>query len=104
MNRKLITVYQEHSIICDNIKCDYKIKNTSGDPNEDISGYLNMPCPKCGENLLTEQDYLRSMKVMRIINWINKWFSWVMFLVPKKTKVYNATIDFHDKIKIDVKK
>lgn len=61
MKRKLIETQQEYLIVCDNKQCDYKIKNTTDNPNENVSMYLNTPCPNCGENLLTEEDYLQSM-------------------------------------------
>ena len=41
-------------IVCDNPNCDFT------DPNvkvEDYDKWLNKPCPKCGENLLTDDDY-----------------------------------------------
>ena len=101
MKRKLIEMHQEYSIVCDNKQCDYKIKSPTGDPNEDISGYLNMPCPKCGENLLTEQDYLQSLKVLRIVNWLNKWFSWTMIFVPKKAKQESISVHCHNGVKIE---
>lgn len=50
-------IIQDVLIQCDNPSCDYKIVNESKDPYVDTSKYVNMPCPKCGENLLTEQDY-----------------------------------------------
>lgn len=101
MKRKLIEIHQEHSIVCDNKECDYKIKSTTGDPNEDISGYLNMPCPKCGENLLTEQDYLQSLKALKVVNWLNKWFSWIMFFVPKNATKESYSVHFHNGVKIE---
>ena len=94
-------MHQEYSIVCDNKQCDYKIKNPTGDPNEDTSGYLNMPCPNCGENLLTEQDYLQSLKVLRIVNWLNKWFSWTMIFVPKKAKRESISVHCHNGVKIE---
>ncbi len=65
-------MHQEYSIECDNEQCDYKIKSPTGDPNEDISGYVNTPCPQCGENLLTEQDHVQSLKLLGIINWLSE--------------------------------
>src|SRR5574343_161908 len=98
--KKIIDMYQEYYIVCDNKQCDYKIRNLSGDPNEDISIYLNMPCPSCGENLLTEQDYLSSKKSLKIIYWINKWFSWIMIFVPEK-KQQTISVHWHNGIKIE---
>lgn len=40
-------------IKCDNTNCDYEDNNTKFEPDR----YLNQPCPKCGESLLTPEDY-----------------------------------------------
>lgn len=48
-----------HGIKCDNTACDYADLEAEFDPEK----YLNMPCPKCGENLFTGEDY-RLMKAM----------------------------------------
>jgi hypothetical protein len=45
-------------IKCDH--CDYKEPNVKF---EEYEQFLNKPCPKCGENLLTEAD-LNSVKMM----------------------------------------
>lgn len=87
-------------IVCDNVKCDFKIKNPTGDPNEDSSMYLNMPCPKCGENLLTDEDYLLSLKVMKIVNWLNKWFSWLLVFSWGKAKKETVQLHCHKGIKV----
>lgn len=35
---------------------------------EDLSAkYINMPCPKCGANLLTEEDFEAGMKSLAIV-------------------------------------
>lgn len=103
MKRKLIEINQQYLVVCDNSACDYKVPNPTGDPNEDISMYLNVPCPKCSENLLTEQDYLQSMKFMKGLNFLNKWFSWIMFFVPKNAKAKESTVQFHNGINIKEK-
>ena len=41
-------------LVCDNPNCDYKNENVLF---EDYSEWLDKPCPKCGENLLTQEDY-----------------------------------------------
>jgi len=73
--RKLIEFSQENLIECDN--CDFVIPNE--DPKNPGNGkeYINIPCPKCGENLLTEKDYTDDLKFMRNLDRINKWFSWI---------------------------
>jgi len=49
-------------IKCDNRMCDYEELegnwgNTSEEITETSNNYLNKPCPKCGEPLLTQEDY-----------------------------------------------
>jgi hypothetical protein len=101
MGRKLIEMRQEYSIVCDNKQCDYKVKNHTGSPNEDISSYINAPCPKCGENLLTEQDYLQSLKFLKVVNWLNNWFSWTTFFLRKKAKTESTFVHFHNGVHIE---
>ncbi len=97
--RKLIEIKQENLIECDNQNCDYVIVNQSSNPNKSIKQYINKPCPKCGENLLTEKDYLDSEKFMRVLNWMNKWFSWVTIFIPKKYET-KSTAKVHNGIEI----
>lgn len=99
--RKLIEIHQEYLIVCDNKQCDYKVKNETGIPNDEESDkFLNVPCPKCGENLLTEQDHLQSKVLMKGINRVNKYFSWLTIFIPKKAKTHKTTINVHNGINI----
>jgi len=41
-------------IKCDNPNCDFMDMSVKV---EDYDKWLNKPCPKCGENLLTDDDY-----------------------------------------------
>ena len=57
---------------CDNAQCDY-----IGEPieYEQAESYIGTPCPKCGENILTQQDYdnlVTIIKGMDLINHITK--------------------------------
>ena len=102
MKRQLIEIVdQEYLVECDNPNCDYKVKNPSGSAFEDVSHYLNLPCPMCGENLLTERDYLDSLKVLKTVIWLNKWFSWLMFFVPKNSKTKSTSIRCYEGVKIE---
>lgn len=47
-------------IQCDATACDYRDDNVK---REEYPDYLNKPCPKCGESLLTPEDY-RMMQVI----------------------------------------
>ena len=39
---------------------------------EDYKDWLNKPCPKCGMNLLTQEDYDNVMMLMSLINSMNE--------------------------------
>lgn len=101
--RKLIEVSQEHSITCDNKSCDYKIINEKKDPNVCIAEYINMPCPECGENLLTEKDYIDSISLMKVVNWMNKWFSWLTLFSKKSDKGQEYTAHVYNGVNIEKK-
>lgn len=92
---EIIKIQQEYSIVCDNNKCDYKEKNTKSNPDTDYKKYLNRPCPKCGENLLTKKDYIDYINMLKVINWINKYFGWIGIFIPKKD-YKSISIHVHD--------
>ena len=58
----------EQDIVCDNPACDYVDTEADFDKLED---YLNKPCPKCGENLLTEEDLKNHQLVIATAQFIN---------------------------------
>lgn len=101
--KNLIDIKQENLIECDNKQCDYVVKNESKDPNERIDKFINTPCPKCGQNLLTEEDYMTWVKLMNKINWINKWFSWLTIFTSKKNKV-KSTVKVYNGVHVKDKK
>lgn len=43
-----------HGVKCDNSGCDFVV---SFEAFEEYEQFINKPCPKCGENLLTQEDY-----------------------------------------------
>lgn len=63
-----IEILKEGGIKCDNPSCDYKDPSVSF---EDLEGYLGKPCPKCGENLLTEKDLQNAKDLMNAVNLVN---------------------------------
>jgi ssDNA-binding Zn-finger/Zn-ribbon topoisomerase 1 len=97
MKYKLIDVKNEILIECDNPNCDYNIPNETKKFDEDISSYVNAPCPKCGENLLTERDYRDSVSLVKKINWINKWFGWLGYFLNSKENGKNEK-NYHVKV------
>lgn len=53
---------------CDSPTCDWT------DPTvkvEDYKEWLNAPCPKCGDNVLTQEDFDNVMKVIEMVDLIN---------------------------------
>ena len=56
---------------CDNPDCDYVNMDIKV---EDYKKWVNKPCPKCGENLLTEDDYNFVMIMLNITDKFNKIF------------------------------
>lgn len=99
MKRKFIEVKDSGLIVCDNPKCKYEL-DIKGWP---LEYFIDEPCPLCDENLLAKEDYLLHERMMKIINWLNKWFSWTMYFVPKKRWENNrdtVSAHFHDGVKI----
>ena len=103
--RKLIETKQNHAIVCDNTDCKYEIPY-SEEEEKNIYKYINRSCPECGENLLTYEDYVQNEKILKTINWINKYFSWITFFYSKKSweKRETYSLHVHDGIKISKEK
>ncbi len=97
---KLIEVYQENLIECDNHLCNYVVKNETGNINIDSEEYIDMPCPNCGENLLTYQDYKDYKKFVNLIKWTNKWLGWLSVFFGTETVGKRVDINVHDGIHI----
>jgi len=102
--RPLIEIHRRDLIQCDNPKCDFVIPNETGDPYVDVIEYLNVPCPECGWNLLTEEDYKTDRIFVAIVKWLNKWFSWLTIFRLKSTPMKDYTVRFHEGISINEKK
>lgn len=64
MNIELISL----SLKCDNPSCDYTVEDIN---REQVPGWINRPCPKCGENLLTQEDHDRWDSAARASDLIN---------------------------------
>jgi len=90
--RKLIERQDYTTINCDNINCDYSLKVKG-----DIEFFINMPCPKCGENLLSIDDYLNHVRLIKVVKFINKWFSWITLFTSNKRQAYQ--VDVKDGVK-----
>lgn len=66
-DKKIVEITGEGGIQCDNSDCDYTISVNV----EDYKDWVNKPCPKCGENLLTQEDFDMNLKVFKTIEFIN---------------------------------
>lgn len=99
--RKLIEIKKESLIVCDNTNCDFKIPYSDEGERESYK-YINVPCPKYGDNLLTEADYIQHEKVIKAVNFLNKWFSWITFFYSQKrwAKRKSTMVHVHDGINI----
>lgn len=105
--RKLIDLKtsNEAAIVCDNPNCDFEIKaNLIKDynpqnPIKAIRPFINVSCPKCGENLLTEHDFMLASNFYAIVNWLNKWFSWLTIFFKQKNAI-EKKVSFHNEITI----
>jgi hypothetical protein len=55
-------------IKCDNPKCDYSDNTVK---QSEYLAWVNRPCPKCGENLLTEEDYHMTLVMHNAVDFMN---------------------------------
>ena len=102
--RKLIEVSQENEVVCDNPECDFVVPNVSKNPDVDCKRYLNVACPKCGQNLLTEQDYLQWLALHKYVRFINKWFSWITIFIKEPKERQCVETHVHNGVKFTPKK
>jgi len=92
--RKIIEQRQDSLVVCDNENCDYEVPYNN---DTNLIEYINKSCPKCGENLLTIEDYIAHERLLRTIRFINKWFSWLTVFNKKGTKYgKEVSIHYHD--------
>ena len=56
-------------IKCDNKECDFRDDKVKF---EDYQEWLNKQCPKCGENLLTTEDYNKCLVMIRVAAIVNE--------------------------------
>lgn len=97
--RKLFEKQENPLVTCDNPNCDYTVTYYD---DKYLILFIDKPCPKCGENLLTKEDYIQHQNLMRLINFMNRWFSWTTIFYSKKTwgKRKSVDVKVHNGIKI----
>ena len=95
---------QQHTVVCDNPTCDYKVVNKTGKVDlEELKKYINKPCPKCSENLLTQKDYDTARRMIKIVLTINKYFGWLFRLFGKSKETKYVSVHVHNGINIENK-
>ena len=65
---KYIEVIGNAGLVCDNPSCDWDDKSITLDQSKT---WINAPCPKCGENVLTEEDYNNAEMLYNMIDMLN---------------------------------
>lgn len=58
----------EGGLQCDNPTCDWKGEHIKF---EDYKNHINEECPKCGENILTEDDYMNAVLFHAAVDIVN---------------------------------
>lgn len=69
MNER-IQVQSMGNLICDNPHCDYE-SPAKTESVEELKTHIGEPCPKCGESLLTEEDFKMTEDVFKYIEFVN---------------------------------
>lgn len=63
-----IEILNEGGLKCDAEHCTFEDKTI---PFEEYPNWINAPCPECGENLLTQEDYNNAKALKNSINLVN---------------------------------
>lgn len=73
MKNDIVKVIQ-WGLVCDNPSCDWRDDTIKF---KEYKKWINAPCPKCGQNVLTEHDMENALKLnfaIQIVNLKNKLF------------------------------
>lgn len=90
----LIEKLEQMDVVCDNPKCDYKERIEA----KQLSTYLYKYCPICGEILLTDADYVNYQNMIKVIDFINRWFGWIAIFIKQSDKKKLVSVHHHDKV------
>jgi hypothetical protein len=84
-------------LVCDSPACDWKDEAIS---SEDYHKYVDTPCPHCGANILTQDDFKRTEIILNFISRVNNFFAFFgLKRIKKGSKVTSGTINVHKKYK-----
>ena len=88
-------------LVCDNDSCEYE----HAMPFSNSLKYINYPCPLCGDNLLTKEDFIRGLRMFIGIDNANRFGNWFMPKLPHwlamrfyKKKADTVTFSCYEKI------
>lgn len=81
-NYNHLAVLKSGGLKCDNPSCDFVDESIK---REDYEQWVNAPCPKCGENLLTEEDYNNVLALQYTIEFLNT-------LSPEELEAFNKSL------------
>lgn len=70
---------------CDSSSCDYIDMSIK---LEEYESYINSPCPKCGEPLLTQADFDQVQNILKMVSMVNS------IPTPKEDYKEKAKISF----------
>ena len=88
--------YQERGLKCDNVECDFRDETIK---SIDYENWVNKPCPKCSDNLLTLQDFYNVILLESIIREVNE----IPKEKTKKKERVTVEVDLHKTIKFNIK-
>ena len=101
MRKIKVLEYKIVGIKCDNPNCTYENKDVCF---KDYKKWLNKPCPLCGSNLLTQNDFntVRTLvKIVKIINFLTRPF---MFLSTGEKVTGTVEMNGTGKVKFKIDK
>ena len=79
----------EGGLICDNPKCTY---TNPAVKTADYVNWVDQPCPKCGENLLTEEDFAFNKMLLGIVDFVN---TTELPVEPKGASESTVSVHYH---------
>lgn len=84
MARKLIHCIANEAgkLQCDNPTCGHVLPEAL----EFNEGLIGHPCPKCGSDMLTRKDYEGQMRIAAVVDFLNRWFSWLPWATEEPPK------------------
>lgn len=85
---------REQGIKCD--KCDWKIWMDL----EEMKNWVDKGCPKCGENVLTKEDFNKYRSVIDTLNYLNT-LPEEKFEELSKNPLIKATVEWMEGLKIE---